>query len=42
MKMVDWFDFLMHGAPWAYFLGALVYAIFVTLRPPATLQNLNK
>lgn len=24
MKLVDWFDFLMHGAPWVYLIVTLV------------------
>lgn len=42
MKLIDWWDLLMHGAPWVYFLGALVYAIASTLRKSTPLQHSSK
>ena len=28
MKLIDWLDFVMHGAPWAIFFFLLIQKIF--------------
>ena len=32
MKMIDWFDFLFHGAPWFLLIALLVYKGLMKVR----------
>lgn len=36
MRAVDWFDALMHGAPWVYLLFIVTNIILIKLKPDAT------